>query len=154
MVLLKDLSPAIVEEHLHGLVAIGNDVGGERWGASQFLLELPAKWSLSFAAWQGPDLVAYAIASLKKEGVHLHRLMVARGHRSQGLGSRMLRELTARSEQRGTKRVTLKVAKNNESARCFYEGHGFQVEGEDGIDLKMFRLIDRSPARSTSRERR
>lgn len=122
MVELRTLSPADIHAQLEDFLACAADVPGEYWGASHLLKDLPDKWELSFAAWDGDRVVGYCIASRKAESVHLHHLMVRSERRGEGLGATLLAEF----EKRASGRATLKVAVMNERACRFYRQHGWR----------------------------
>lgn len=121
---LVPLDAALLELHGPVLVAMDQETLGQRWGLQEFRLELPGKWDCSRLALTGEGAAAgYAIASLKPEGIHLHRLVVGRPHRKQGLGARLLRSIASARPEAG--RVTLKVHPENEAAIRLYSNLGF-----------------------------
>ena len=99
------------------------------------------------------DLVAFLIArdesSRQRERVlHIHDLAVTPAHRRQGAATALLAELTAIAQASGGRRIRLEVRVDNESARRFYEHHGFQVVrrlaryyDDGGAALRMERRI-------------
>lgn len=56
---------------------------------------------------------------------HLDQLLVAKDHRGQGIGSRLLNEFERRCRDAGCHKLTLETAEYQ--ARGFYEKHGFKV---------------------------
>ncbi|MEW1697214.1 MULTISPECIES: GNAT family N-acetyltransferase [unclassified Streptomyces] len=52
-------------------------------------------------------------------------IAVAAGHRGEGLGGRLLREVTAVAAEAGCRRIRLDVIDVNPRARALYERHGF-----------------------------
>jgi len=118
------LDAALLERHGSVLVAMDRDTPGEPWGLPEFRVELPGKWGCSRLALTPEGAAAgCAIASLKTEGIHLHRLVVDTPHRKRGLGSRLIRSIAASRPDAG--RLTLKVHPENETAIRFYTALGF-----------------------------
>jgi len=125
---LASLAHATAAAWAGSLLACGADVPGEYWTCDHLLADLPAKWSLSFAAWAAGRPVAYSILSRKAiDRVHLHHLMVLASERSKGLGSRMVLEMERRTRAAGAALLTLKVAVDNRRACSFYIGLGFAL---------------------------
>lgn len=56
---------------------------------------------------------------------HLDQLLVAKDHRSLGIGSRLLKEFERRCRAVGCHKLTLETAEYQ--ARGFYEKHGFKI---------------------------
>ncbi len=129
---IRTLKPAHIRCHLQTFLDIAADIEGEYWTEEHFLRDLPEKWQLSFALWAGERPVAYAVLSRKApDHLHLHHFMVARDVRGHGLGQRMAQEMEARARACGCRRLTLKVAANNEDARRFYGRLGYHEMGRD-----------------------
>lgn len=124
------LTPDALKDHADAFLDIASDVPGEYWTLDNFLVNLPEKWTLSFAAWDDDEPVAYAILSKKSPtSAHLHHLMVRASHRSKGLGSRMVGEMLTRVRSAGCTELTLKV--ETADAKRFYLRHGFAQVGPD-----------------------
>lgn len=84
----------------------------------------------------GGKLVGYAQAEPQSEALYIRMLLLAAEYRRQGIGARLLQVvLSAASEQHLG--VKLQVFKINESAKRFYECHGFRVVGETSTSLEM-----------------
>jgi ribosomal protein S18 acetylase RimI-like enzyme len=60
---------------------------------------------------------------------HLNLLAVATAHRRQGLGSQLIRWLTATAIEAGVFRINLELRTNNSHARDFYASLGFEPAG-------------------------
>ncbi len=100
-----------------------------------------------------PCVVAFLIArdefSRQRERVlHIHDLAVTPAHRRRGAATALLAELTAIAQALGGRRIRIEVRVDNESARRFYEHHGFQVVrrlaryyDDGGAALRMERRI-------------
>jgi RimJ/RimL family protein N-acetyltransferase len=133
MVEFRTLDPGTLDAKADAFLAIAADVPGEYWTLAHFLAERPEKWRLSFAAWRAGEPVGYAVLSRRgTDHVHLHHFMVARAARAEGLGGGMVAEMARRAAASGARRITLKVAADNERARAFYERHGFRPAGREG----------------------
>ena len=48
----RTVSPSDILTYQDEFLAIANDIPGEYWTLQNFLIDLPAKWDLSFALWQ------------------------------------------------------------------------------------------------------
>ncbi len=142
---IADLDRETVERHMGDLLAVAADVPGEYWEVEHFMLDLPEKWTLSFAAWRAGRIVGYAIVSRPElERVHLHHFMIAAEMRGCGIGSRMADELERRAVAAGCSRVTLKVATSNIWGMRFYERVGYARIHTDGDYALMGKWIDRA----------
>lgn len=131
-----------VRRHLGLLQALAADIPGEYWGEEHFLCNLPEKWRLSFAAWSGNGLEAYAILSRKSPArAHLHHLMVAAARRGQGLGTRMVADMERRVRDLGCSHLTLKVHESNDGARRFYARLGFDESERQGDYVVMGKSV-------------
>ncbi|HWQ39418.1 MAG TPA: GNAT family N-acetyltransferase [Burkholderiales bacterium] len=88
--------------------------------------------------WDGLDAQCeHVLAEIDGEAVgtgrllpdgHIGRIAVLAAWRGRGIGSALLRELTAIAVRRGLERVVLHAQTH---ARHFYEQHGFRAEGEE-----------------------
>lgn len=127
-------------------VTLDREALDEPWGPREFLLDLPGKWEVSRLALDGAGRVAaFAVASIKSSGIHIHRLVVAAGFRGRGLGRDLLKSIAADATGRGVSTLTLKVALSNVDARRFYETLGFGESGRDArnvaLAVSVFRLL-------------
>jgi len=141
-----DLDRDTTAAHVDRLIAVADDVPGEYWGPSHFLLELPEKWELSFAAWSGVELAGYAILSRPEpDRVHLHHLMVNARYRNGGLGRSMVEEMERRARAAGGSRLTLKVDRGNAGAIRFYERIDYRRVGEERGFLTLEKSVAARP---------
>ena len=112
---------------LEDFLAIDADTDGEQWGREHFLSDRPGKWVCS--RWAVSDEgrpVGFAIASIKDDAVHVHRLAVDPRHRRRGLGAALLRAVAEGGEKLRLARMTLKVSRTNEDAILFYRRLNFE----------------------------
>lgn len=105
---------------------LGMAYSHEAWVERNFLLDLPAKWELSKAAFADRELVGFWIASRKGDFLHTHRVGVRDDFRGQGIGRKMFAKVLESGEQLGLKEMTLFVSVLNQEAKHFYEDLGFQ----------------------------
>ena len=127
------LTAATIEDNIEAILDIASEVPCETWAAAHFLMDLPAKWRLSIAAWAGAVPVAYAIVSEKTPGhAHLHHFMVHRRHRNGGLGARLLDHTEETARDHGCRSLTLKVYEQNHRAQQFYLRHRYAESGHQG----------------------
>ncbi|MEW6510873.1 MAG: GNAT family N-acetyltransferase [Bacteroidota bacterium] len=125
-------------EHVEALLAIDQDVIGERWTRAHVLTPMPGKWELSQLALDaGKRPAGFLIASQKREHIHVHRLAVAESLRGKGIGVLLLRAAASPATERGLSTMTLKVAEENASAIRFYLRLGFTETGRMGANLVM-----------------
>jgi ribosomal protein S18 acetylase RimI-like enzyme len=78
---------------------------------------------------------AWYVAAEQSDGIHLINLIVQKEHRGKGIGSAVLRKLSADPR----KAVTLSVARNNQRALDLYTRMGFRQTGGDGVHCSMER---------------
>ena len=74
-------------------------------------------------------IAAFAIMHFGDEVAHLNLLAVATAHRRQGLGSQLIRWLTATAIEAGVFSINLELRTNNSHARDFYASLGFEPAG-------------------------
>src|SRR5262245_49309227 len=118
---IRRLNLEELAEHVDDFISIAADVPDEYWRQEHFLIELPHKWALSLAAWEGRSPIAYAIISGKPDAnAHLHHFMVSAAWRGRGCGPRILEAAFANCRKYGYPALTLKVATHNEAAHRFY----------------------------------
>jgi ribosomal protein S18 acetylase RimI-like enzyme len=145
-IILRTISPRDILAHQEEFVAIAADVPGEYWSLQNFLMELPAKWDLSFALWQNGLPIGYAILSQKPDNqAHLHHLMINHAHRAKGWGTRMITEMIARARAAGATLLTLKAERSNADALRFYSRNGFSRQAEDGDFVVLAASLDSTP---------
>jgi len=120
------LTLELAKGYVDALVTIDADTMGERWAPSHFLATLPGKWEISRVVLDGDGTpIGFVIASLKAESVHIHRIVVAKGHRDKGIGKTLMYATARDSVQRGIPKITLKVSRDNIAAIRLYQRLGF-----------------------------
>jgi ribosomal protein S18 acetylase RimI-like enzyme len=121
------LTRDLLEDYCGAFIEIDSDTVGEPWRPGHYAKELPGKWASSWVVLEGRVTRGFVIASLKEEGVHVHRIAVAREARGAGLGTRLLERVVESARRQGAERVTLRVSARNEAALRFYRRLGFSV---------------------------
>jgi len=130
--IIEALTKPRCKELLPELAKISEQTSG--WGATEFLYDLPEKWTLSFTAWDR-ELVGYVILSRRwPDRVHIHQFMIKKSWQNKTVGSQIMEKL---KEYNSGDLLTLKVEKYNERAINFYEKNGFLNEKSEGEYLCM-----------------
>jgi ribosomal-protein-alanine N-acetyltransferase len=98
-------------------------------------------------------IVAYCVAQIVVDELHIHNLVVRQGARSQGLGGRLLRVVLALAAGRGARVALLEVRQSNWAAIQLYRSAGFQAVGlrrdyyeRPREDAVLLRKTDLAPA--------
>jgi ribosomal-protein-alanine N-acetyltransferase len=71
--------------------------------------------------------IAFCIAWIIFDELHINTLAVSASHRRQGLATFLLREVMADAAREGTRRATLEVRESNTAALDLYARLGFRV---------------------------
>ena len=125
----------ILKNNIDKLLKIDVSVIGEKWAASNFLLELPGKWEYSILAFSKDELIGFAIFSYKKPAVHLHRLAVDDSFRRSAIASSMIKATVILMRMNNIQTKTANIHKINATARSFFESLGFSETGESGDNI-------------------
>jgi perosamine synthetase len=107
------------------------DIGEEAWKKAQFELDLPGKWDLSFYIERDKKILGYAICSVEGDVGKLHKILVDRHFRGQGLGTKIWQEFLARLRKRNFTKAEFKVHTKNESAINLYRKAGCLFYGKE-----------------------
>lgn len=131
---IESLSRELMSELSHALVEIESTLRYEQWDTSHFESDYPLKWGLSLIAFDDHDkVVGYAIASRPDPfRAHLHRIVVAPACRDHALGAKLIAALRLLAGGMGLRRLSLKVANDNDGAIRFYRREGFGAEEQVG----------------------
>ncbi|MBN2565610.1 MAG: ribosomal protein S18-alanine N-acetyltransferase [Candidatus Eisenbacteria bacterium] len=125
------------------------------WSRDSFESELEDDGiAFSWVAERGGRLLAYLIAWLVEDELHIGNIAVDPDHRRQGIGRSLLAYCLARAAERGVIRATLEVRESNSTAITLYEESGFRPvairkryycdNGEDAVVmLKAFPSVKR-----------
>jgi ribosomal protein S18 acetylase RimI-like enzyme len=139
----KILTKELVLDRIDDLKSICRDVPHENWDNEKYLVDLPGKWEVSIASFNGNILMGYIIASEKVTGtVHIHKFIVNPSFRRQGIGRDMLKKLISHAGKNISK-ITLKVYEDNPEAIDFYRAAGFTDGGKSNGLLNLEMKINR-----------
>lgn len=130
-----------LSENLEDFLAIENnwtDLGEAAWSKDNFLLELPLKWNLSFAAEKKGIIVGYILGSMLEHNIsRVNKIVVDYNHRKSGIGKKLIELYFEACIREKIKKLELKALIENEAANNFYVKHGYQkvgsVRGTDGL---------------------
>lgn len=106
------------------------------WTESNFLKDLPKKWEYSFMALGTIDrrLCGFLIASeMLPQEIHIHRLAVASGCRSKGIGASLIEKIFSMALREHAQRITVETNRQNEAAVVFYRKYGFSLLAGDRL---------------------
>lgn len=116
------------------------------WSEQSIAQELHNPLSLWLLAVEGESLAGYVGSQTVMGETDMMNLAVAPQRRRQGIGRRLVEELTARLARMGSRSLTLEVRASNAPARALYEAMGFAQTGlrrgyyrsprEDGLILR------------------
>ena len=116
------------------------------WSEQSIAKELHNPLSLWLLAVEGESLAGYVGSQTVMGETDMMNLAVAPQRRRQGIGRRLVEELTARLARMGSRSLTLEVRASNVPARALYEAMGFVQTGlrrgyyrsprEDGLILR------------------
>jgi ribosomal-protein-alanine N-acetyltransferase len=127
------------------IVALESASFSNPWTADTFdrMLALPVS-QVYAARTADRKIVGFCACWLIRDELHVNTIAVAETLRGQGIGSRLMSEVLART---GVTRATLEVRRSNEAALRLYEKFGFKVTAvrhkyyenpeEDGLILWM-----------------
>jgi [ribosomal protein S18]-alanine N-acetyltransferase len=114
---IAEMSRELIE---HGL--------GWSWTPARVGRSIMSRDSCVLVARREGRVAAFAIMHFADEIAHLNLLAVARSHRRQGLGRRLLEWLFATAIEAGVFRVDLELRADNAGARSFYESLRFEAQ--------------------------
>ena len=112
----------------------------KRWSASQAEFRRYGNvvgQGMSFAAYDRGRLVGMAIAETMdwNKSLCIWEFRIAKSHRRQGLGSRLMEQVAVNARQKGLRILVCETQTTNVPAIDFYRKVGFEV---DGIDLSYY----------------
>ena len=129
-----------MEKNVDEFVSIIKNVPNEYWSNDHFLMDLNGKWNYSIGMLNSGILVAFIIASIKEDSIHIHKFMVKEGFRSKGFG-KILLDTFIETVSQSFKSITLKVYKENSRAIEFYKSNAFLVISDNNELVAMKRRI-------------
>ena len=103
--------------------------GATAWSEASIRAELKGVPASRYVVVAETDevVVVYAVLMVVAGTADVLRVVVATGHRCQGIGRALISELLAETQRRGCATVLLEVAADNGAARCLYAELGFTV---------------------------
>ena len=115
---------------LEEVLAIEQIAFSSPWSRESFLYELREnKRAVYLAARETDRVVGYAGMWVIFDEGHITNLAVRPDCRRQGIGGRLLDELTTAAKERGVSRLTLEVRQSNLGAQLLYTQKGFVSSG-------------------------
>ncbi len=97
------------------------------WSAEQY--EVLLEQGVLLVAEEGQEICGFVGARAVAGDWEIENMAVALGFLRRGIGSRLLRELTARARQAEARAMLLEVRESNLAARRLYEAGGFREAG-------------------------
>lgn len=108
------------------------ELGEDAWTRENYLLDLPGKWRLSYAAEVDNLLVGYIIGSAAKDcptSSNINKIVVDTLYRRKNIGKRLLVEYIQACLRDGIIRSELKALPDNLSANLLYLNTGYKKMG-------------------------
>jgi [ribosomal protein S18]-alanine N-acetyltransferase len=125
---------AATEEDLASLLALEREGYTHPWTPKHFRDALAAAGALCVVLRTRPSadhedasIVAYCVAQIVVDELHVHNLLVRPGERSRGVGRRLLRILLGVAARRGARVALLEVRQSNWPALQLYRSLGFEA---------------------------
>jgi ribosomal-protein-alanine N-acetyltransferase len=135
-----NLTREYFQEHKEDFFAIEHnwtELGETPWSEENFLMEVPLKWKLSFAADINGRLAGYVIGSkFDKTTSRVNKILVDISHRKKGIAKRLMELYFEACLREGIRRLELKALVENKAANKLYESLGYKkigfARGSDG----------------------
>lgn len=116
--------------HLPAVMRIERELFPAPWSEGMFVQEVEEKWlSRSFVGVSAGAPIAYIVAWLMRDEVHILNLAVASAHQRRGYARRLLVHMVDVAKEAGCRLITLEVRVSNEPARLLYHTMGFAPVG-------------------------
>jgi ribosomal-protein-alanine N-acetyltransferase len=120
----------LAAEHLPQVMWIEGVVFPAPWSEAMFVQEVEETWlSRSFVGVVAGRVVAYLIAWLMRDEVHILNLAVDPAYHRRGYARRLMEHMLAVAREAGCRMVTLEVRMSNDPARMLYLSMGFAPVG-------------------------
>ncbi|MCK5440004.1 MAG: ribosomal protein S18-alanine N-acetyltransferase [Gemmatimonadetes bacterium] len=115
---------------LTSVVSIEKSVYATPWNIEHFaeIVDLPCGLGLIACVDPG-EVIGYAVGWVAADEAELANIAVVAEQRGQGVGGRLLREISVTARSRGADRMYLEVRRSNRDAQRFYANHGFDRVG-------------------------
>jgi [ribosomal protein S18]-alanine N-acetyltransferase len=106
-----------------------NEIFMSPWSRHSFEVEVQLPFSHSYIMQEGTTIVAYIVAWLVEDELHITNLAVHSSYRRRGIASWLLNYLIDIAMKSACKQINLEVRKSNEEAIRLYQRFGFQIIG-------------------------
>jgi len=117
-------------QHIPDVLAIERELFPAPWSEGMFLQEVEETWlSRSFVGTVDGRVVAYVVAWLMRDELHILNLAVAVAQQRRGYARRLLVHMIDVARERGCRLLTLEVRVSNMPARILYLSMGFAPAG-------------------------
>lgn len=117
------------EEDIGALARIEAETFSMPWSEKAFRELLDRPYCSYFVALVDGQVAGGAGCTNLCGEINIDNVVVAQGHRNQGIGQLLLQSLIAAGEMEGVKAFTLEVRVSNAPAIHLYEKNGFRSEG-------------------------
>ncbi|MAE70781.1 MAG: ribosomal-protein-alanine N-acetyltransferase [Gemmatimonadetes bacterium] len=128
------------------LLALERAIFPDPWPPSMFEGEIEWGGVLVAGGVETAEIVGFVVAVFERNRVHIANLAVARDHRRQGLGRRLLDEAIDAGGCKGARAAWLEVRASNAAARELYTAAGFREIGRRTGYYRRSRLLGREDA--------
>lgn len=111
-------------------MSIEKSIYATPWHIEHFaeIVDLPGGLGL-IACVDSEEVIGYAVGWVAADEAELANIAVVAERRRQGVGSRLLRAISAAARKRGARRMYLEVRRSNRDGQRFYAHHGFDRVG-------------------------
>lgn len=128
MAMTPRLEP-LTSQWLERVIAIENAGQLHPWSSVQLQDAFEDDRAVLWGAFEGRDLVAYAVLYRLPFEAELQAITVAPEARRRGIARTLLEGLIVEATGWGSERLLLEVRASNQAARRLYEQQGFRVDG-------------------------
>ena len=116
--------------HIAGIAALERACFHAPWSENALREELGNESNLFFTAVQDGEVVGYLGCQTVLDEGYITNVVVAPGHRRQGIASALLAALQRGAAEKNLSFLTLEVRVSNEAAIALYEGFGYVPVGK------------------------
>lgn len=120
----------MIEQDVESIAKLEQDIFADAWTAQGIYETFCQQQAFVTVAEEDGQVVGYCILYYVMDEGEIARIAVDKKMRRQGLGNGLLNYTFACCREKQISRILLDVRETNESARRFYQTHGFE---EDGI---------------------
>lgn len=120
---------ALTINDLGAVYLLEQEVCSTNWDESSYLAELSKDQSVSSGMYVGDDLVAYVIAYVLLDELHVQDVVTKPAFRRRKAATAVLNYVFAAALERGAGNAFLEVREDNQAALGFYHRLGFEPYG-------------------------